>query len=215
MLRAAIDMGVARLSELRIDGTRVRANASRHKTWNGYRVEKLLKELNGQIETAIAELETNGTIDELFDYGTTPDKLPPELAELTSRRKKMNEVLEQLRDLDRRRKADGIDPKKNPAKLSKSDLDGRILPNKEGGYAPNFTPMTANEMLNGFIVEADVLIGNVEHLNVITAVDTLRETYAVDIDVLMADFAFSTGPNISGLEERSIEFLSPLSEARC
>jgi len=215
MLRVAIDMGVAKLSELCIDGTRVRANASRHKTWTADRVEKLLKELDGQIETAMAELDTNDSIDELFDDGTSPARLPPELAELTTRREKLNEVLEQLQEMDCRRKADGINPKKNPAQLPKSDLDGRILPNKEGGYAPNFTPLAVNEMTNGFIVEADVLIGNVEHLNVITTVDTIRETYAVDIEAMMADSAFATGPNISGLEERGIEFLSPLSEVTC
>lgn len=69
----------------------------------------------------------------------------------------MSEVLEQLRDMDARRKAEGIDPKKNPAQLPKSDLDARILPNKEGGYAPNFTPLVVNEMANGFIVESEVL----------------------------------------------------------
>jgi len=84
MLRAAINMGVAKLSELCIDGTRVRGNASRHQTWTADRVEKLLKELDGQIETAMAELETNDSLDELFDDGTSPDKLPPELAELTT-----------------------------------------------------------------------------------------------------------------------------------
>ena len=78
MLRAAINMGVAKLSELCIDGTRVRANASRHMTWTADRVEKLLKELDGQIETAMAEMETNDSIDEMFDDGTSPAKLPPE-----------------------------------------------------------------------------------------------------------------------------------------
>ena len=42
MLRVAIDMGVAKLSELCIDGTRVRANSNRYKTWTADRVEKLL-----------------------------------------------------------------------------------------------------------------------------------------------------------------------------
>ena len=117
--------------------------------------------------------------------------------------------------MDTKRKADGINPKKNPAQLPKSDLDSRILPNKEGGYAPNFTPVCVNEMMNGFIVEPDVLVGSLEHLHVITAVDTIRETYGEDIAALIADTAFSTGPNISGLEERGIEFLSLLAEVKC
>ena len=36
-------------------------------------------------------------------------------------------------------------------------------------------------------------VGNVEHLNVITTVDTIRETYAFDVNTLMADSAFATG----------------------
>jgi transposase len=215
MIRYAIDLGVAKLSELCIDGSRVRANSSRHKTWTAERLEKLLKELDDQIEKAMAELETNDSTDELFDDGTSADKLPPELASLKTRRTKMNEMLTQLKEMDQRRKSDGIDPKKNPAQLPKSDTDARILPNKEGGFAPNFTPLNVNEMTNGFIVEADVLIGNVEHLNVITTVDTILESYGFDIDTLMADSAFATGSNIAALEQRGIEFLSPLPEVKC
>ena len=37
MIRFAMNMGVAKLAELCIDGTRVRANASRHKTWTAKR----------------------------------------------------------------------------------------------------------------------------------------------------------------------------------
>ena len=215
MIRYAIDMGVAKLSDLCIDGTRVRANASRHKTWTAERVAKILKELDDQIEKAMAELETNDSTDELFDDGTGSDKLPPDLANLKTRRQKLGEILEQLQEMDRRRKSDGIDPKKNPAQLPKSDTDARILPNKEGGFAPNYTPLTINEMTNGFIVEANVLIGNVEHLNVITTIDTILESYGFDIDALMADSAFATGSNIAALENRGIEFLSPLPEVKC
>jgi len=50
---------------------------------------------------------------------------------------------------------------------------------------------------------------------VITIINTIRETYADDINALFADSAFSTGINISAMEERGIEFLSPLSEVKC
>jgi hypothetical protein len=60
------------------------------------------------------------------------NKLPPELASLQDRRAKMNAVLNELRNMDARRKKNGIDPAKNPAQLPKTDLDSRILPNKEG-----------------------------------------------------------------------------------
>ena len=214
MIRTAVDMGLARLAELCIDGTRVLANANRYKTWTAARVEKLLAELDQQIDKAMAELETNDSIEELFDDGQSADKLPAELADLKARRAQMDVVLQQLQQMDNRRKADGKDPKENPAQLPKTDLDARILPNKEGGYAPNYTPMCVNDMLNGFIVEADVVIGNVEHTCMTAMVDTVSSEYNVHVDTVMADSAYSCGENLTAMEERSIELLSPLAEKK-
>ena len=164
MVRLAIKLGVAKLAELCIDGTRVLANASRHNTLTAAKVERLLAELDGQITTAMSELETNDTLDSLFEDGQPSDQLPSALRDMKSRQEQLNAALEQLREMDQQRKREGIDPKKNPAQLPVTDRDSRILPNKEGGYAANFTPMAVNETTNGFIVGADVLIGNVEHL---------------------------------------------------
>lgn len=82
MVRYAVEMGVAKLSELCIDGTRVLASANRYKTWTAARVEKLLAELDGQIEKAMSELDVNDSIDELFDDGQPADKVPAELVDL-------------------------------------------------------------------------------------------------------------------------------------
>ena len=214
MIRTAVEMGLARLSELCIDGTRILADANRYKTWTAARVEKLLVELDQQIDKAMADLETNDSIEELFDDGQSADKLPAELADLKARRAQMDVVLQQLQQMDDRRKADGKDPKENPAQLPKTDLDARILPNKEGGYAPNYTPMCVNDMLNGFIVEADVVIGNVEHTCMTAMVDTVSSEYNVHVDTVMADSAYSCGENLTAMEERSIELLSPLAEKK-
>ena len=215
MVRYAVEMGVAKLSELCIDGTRVLASANRYKTWTAARVEKLLAELDGQIEKAMSELDVNDSIDELFDDGQPADKVPAELVDLQARRTKLDEIREQLQQMDASRKANGIDPQKNPAQLPKTDLDSRILPNKEGGYAPNYTPMAVTETTNGFIVDADVLIGNVEHLSLTTSVDTITLEYDVDIETVMGDTTYSCGENLTGMEERDIELLAPLAEPKC
>jgi transposase len=163
MVQLAIDMGVAKLAELCIDGTRVLANASRFKTLTADKVERLLAKLDREIADAIDELETNDQLDELFDDGQAADQLPSELRDMKTRQEKLQAALAQLQEMDERRKRKGKDPEENPAQLPTTDQDSRILPNKEGGYAPNYTPMAVTEIENGFIVGADVLIGNVEH----------------------------------------------------
>ncbi|MFO1064725.1 MAG: hypothetical protein U0892_12750 [Pirellulales bacterium] len=49
------------------------------------------------------------------------------------------------------------------------------MPNKEGGYAPEHTPMSTAETENGFVVHCDVVIGNVEHDQLLTIVDAVEE----------------------------------------
>jgi hypothetical protein len=55
----------------------------------------------------------------------------------------------------RRRK--GVNPEKNPAQVPTTDPDSKVMSNKEGGYAPNYTPVVTTDGQCGFIVHSDVL----------------------------------------------------------
>jgi len=209
MVQLAITLGVAKLSELCIDGTRVLANASRFKTLKAEKVERLLAELEQQITAAMSELETNDNLAGLFDDGQPADQLPAELRDLKSRQEQLRAAWAQLREMQQQRRRDGINPKKNPAQLPVTDPDSRILPNKEGGYAPNYTPMAVTETENGFIVGADVLIGNVEHTVMTAMIDTIESDFGETPETMMGDGAYGTGPNLEAMEQREIELLSP------
>jgi transposase len=209
MVQLAIDMGVAKLAELCIDGTRVLANASSFKTLTADKVERLLAKLDREIADAIDELETNDQLDELFDDGQAADQLPSELRDMKTRQEKLQAALAQLQEMDERRKRKGTDPEENPAQLPTTDQDSRILPNKEGGYAPNYTPMAVTEIENGFIVGADVLIGNVEHAVLTVMLDQVETDYGEKPRTAMADSIFATGQNLTAMEDRGQELLSP------
>jgi hypothetical protein len=187
----------------------VLADANRYKTLKAEKVGRLLKELDQQISAAMGELETNDTLDDLFDDGQPADQLPAELRDMKSRQEQLNATLAQLREMDQQRKRDGINPKKNPAQLPVTDPDSRVLPNKEGGYAANYTPMAVTETENGFIVGADVMIGNVEHLVMMTMINTIELDFGETPDTMMGDGAYGTGPNLEAMEEREMELLSP------
>lgn len=210
MIKLAVDLGVAKLSELCIDGTRVLANANRFKTWTAERVEQLMKDLDTQIAQAFAALETADQVEDLLDDGLSADKLPPELSDMQARRAMLDAMRQKLNTMNAERKANGIDPQKNPAQLPKTDGDSRILPNKTGGYAPNYTPMAVTECLSGFIVWPEVLIGNVEHQCMTTAIDTIELQYSVKVETMMGDTAYSTGQNLTAMEASGIELLSPV-----
>jgi transposase len=215
MVQLAVDLGVAKLSELCIDGSRVLADANRYKTWKSEKLERLLGELDAQMAKAMNDLETADELDTLFDDGQRADRLPGPLRDMQARREQLDEALKTIGQMDADRKANGIDPTKNPAQLPKTDTDSRILPNKEGGYAANYTPMIVTETENGFIVGADVVIGNVEHTCLASMLDTIETEHDERPERVLADTAYSTGPNLTDMEDRNIELLAPLAEPKC
>jgi transposase len=215
VVKVAIDLGLAKLSELCIDGSRVLASANRYKTWTAKKVRLALEEVDRQIAQALEDMEATDSVDELLEDGESADHLPGPLRDLKARRKQLDEHFKTLEQMDADRKANGIDPQKNPAQLPKTDPDARILPNKEGGYAANYTPMATTETENGFIVYADVVIGNVEHDQMVSTLDHVEAEHGVTVETVMGDTAYSTGPNLSAMEDRRTELLAPLAEPKC
>jgi hypothetical protein len=64
----------------------------------------------------------------------SPPALPLDLADAKARQQRLLEAQRQLAAADAARRGEGI---KTPAQLPTTDSDSTVLPNKEGGYAPN------------------------------------------------------------------------------
>jgi hypothetical protein len=104
---------------------------------------------------------------------------------------------------------------KKPAKVPVADPESAILPNKEGGFAPNYTVMAATDGQSGLIVDCDVIGGGtVEGETVIPTVERIEESFGAVPQQFLADSAFATGPNLSGLQSRGIEPVMPVEAAR-
>jgi hypothetical protein len=80
-----------------------------------------------------------------------------ELADVDQRRQRVQAALDQARAADEARRQQGVNPETNPAQVPTTDPDSRVMPNKEGGYAPNYTPIATTDGERGFIVDCDVL----------------------------------------------------------
>jgi transposase len=212
MIKLAIDLGIANLSELCIDGTRILASANRYKTWTTERLAKALEQLDAEVAEALQSLEANDSRDEdLLGKDISADRLPAAVADLKNRREQLASHMETTQSMDETRKKNGS---KGPAQLPQTDAESRILPNKEGGYAANYTPMATTETTSGLIVNAEVLIGNVEHDQFSTIVETVATDYQVNVQRVMADSAYTTGENLTAAEAKQIELIGPLAETK-
>lgn len=208
--QVAMAMGLIRLVEVAFDGTRVKADASRFHTWTAEKLQKVLQELETEIGRMLDESEAADAADATLWGPGEAKELPADLADATKRREKLRQTLEKLHEADAARKQDGINPERNPAQLPQADPDSRVLPNKEGGYAPNYTPLAATDGTRGFIVDADVIPGPSEQNELLPSMDRIHEDYGRYPERPLADAAFGTGTNLAGMETRGMDFHSPV-----
>jgi hypothetical protein len=118
--------------------------------------------------------------------------------------------LEQAKAADEARRKQGINPAKNPAQVPMTDSDSKVMPNKEGGYAPNFTPTAVTDGEQGFIVDVDVLGGVNEGEAALASVDRIEETFGRKPEKFLTDAGNNDGQIMEGMEARGVEFYAPV-----
>ena len=204
IVQVAMRMGLARLGVVALDGTQVRANSSRHATASEETIQRRLAEIGAEIETMFAEYkQTDAREGDLFGE-ESPTKLPRRLAELKERQERLGKALAVVRA-----KKAGSGGSKKRLKVPIADPDAVIAPNKDGGYAPNHTPIATMEGEGGFIVDADVIGPTAEGDHTVAVVDRIEETFNQKPKQMLADSAFGSGQNLAGLDEREVEGFIP------
>jgi transposase len=197
----AREMGCLPLERLAFDGTRVKANNRR----SGTRTPDELRKLRDELAAKFAEWERQTAEDDLrqqwFDGAAVPAP-PRELANAQRRIEQIDAALAKLTELE----AAGVKP---PKRLPITDLDSRVLPNKEGGFAPNYTPTAMVDVESGIIAECDVLNDVAEEHQLLPALGEVRQDFDVKPKAVLADGLFETGPNLIALEEAEVTLYSP------
>ena len=205
--RIALTLGLVRLGEVAFDGTRVKANNSRFQTRTAKTLEAKLQALDALFEHLLAESEALDT--EQVGSGS-PTRLPQELAALDQRRQKLRQALDQVRAADEARRQQGVNPEKNPAQLPTTDPDARVMPNKEGGYAPNYTPVATTDGHRGFIVDCEVTAEVNESPQAVASVDRIEATFGQKPEKFLTDAGNNSGQIQAAMEARGVEFYAPV-----
>lgn len=205
--KIAITAGLARLNEVTFDGTRVKSNNGRRETLTAAGWKERLAALEQQIdqflEKSVAADAAEG------GAGDAAGEWPSELADLQERQKHIQRALEQLNEMDRERRAKGRGGEDQAAQLPVTDPDSRVMPNKEGGYAPNYTPLTVVDTASGLILHADVVPEVNEHPYAWPAIEQVRQDFGVCPERLLTDGLNATGQNLATFESSGTELISP------
>jgi transposase len=203
--RVAMEMGMVTLNQVTLDGTDIRANNSRYQTGRRPSLERKLALLDEQINQAMAQAaEQDKSDDRLYGVESSPARLPADLKDLNRRRAKRKQAMARLEKIEREQADRGERSSRGPA-VPLVDVDSRVLPNKTGGYAPNYTAVLAVDGDSGIILDSQILGGNDEA----SAVANIQESFDRKPAQLLADSGFNTGPNLAALSGQGVEPLMP------
>lgn len=203
------EMGLVRLNRVALDGTAIRANNNRFRTLTLEKVQKRLEELDQQIERMLQEAaEADQKEDQ--ELGARSNRLPPELHDAQQQKEKLKYALETLKEIDESKKREGA---KSKSQLPETDPDSRVLPNKEGGFAPNYTAMVGTDDTCGFIVDTIVIQGNAEAEQTVPSTDRIAETFGRAPGAVLADGHHAQGQTLEAFENRNQVFYSPLASS--
>jgi transposase len=202
LLELSMRVGLVSLNQVMLDGTKVLANSSRHGTASVGTLEQRLAALSVEIEEQFAAAAAaDKSEDGLFGKDGTPSRLPRVLVDLKDRQGRLKKAFAAARAKAER----GVKRPKAPV----ADPDSSVSPNKDGGFAPNYTPMLAVDAEAGMIVAADVLDGHDESEAPVPMVEAIRENTGQVPEQLLADSGFNSGPNLQALADQEVEAFIP------
>jgi transposase len=125
VLRLCQGMGMVQLGHVALDGTKVRANASKHKAMSYARIEKSEAELESEVLRLLSEAERqDGEDDALYDKGRRGESLPEELRRRTTRLAKIREAKRAL-EQEARAKAEAERAEYEKKKRAHEERNGR------------------------------------------------------------------------------------------
>jgi transposase len=194
------------LRTLVIDGTRIRANSARTGAKTAEQLDRLVTACTQELERHLAQLaeqDAQGSGD-----GGEVERLRTEVEQLRAQVAQYEAAREVARARDAAKQAvEGAQA--TAVRVPVTDPDAQITPNKEGGYAPNYTPTVAVDPGSRVIVSGEVLAGSEEPTAVLPAVAAAETLGGATPDRVLADSGFATGENLEALEAQGIEAYMP------
>jgi transposase len=196
----AREAGFLPLTQLAFDGTRVRANNRR----SGTRTPEELRECQKELERQYAELEQRWNAADREEERSPRAQLSEELSEVSRRLEKLDAVLAELQRAT-------VAAETLPSRIPVTDPQSRVSPNKDGGFAPNYTPLATVDTQHGLIVACDVIAQTNEEQCLVGQLERVQQDFGLTAAPaeMLADGMMCSGDNLQQLEEREVTLYSP------
>jgi transposase len=231
VVKLAGELGLVKLGTVAIDGTKIKANASRHKAMSHERMQQ-------------AEAELKAQIDELLERAKTADAaeaeepkvdIPAEIERRETRLQAITEARERIEkrqrdaDIERGRSPDdGCKPRDedgNPtggrfkrefgvpepkAQENFTDPDSRIMKRAGGGFDASYNAQTAVDGGTHIIVAAELTNNAADVGQLVSMLQAVKANAGKDAEQALADAGYRSEENFQALADSPTELVVAL-----
>src|SRR5271163_198640 len=210
VLRLVLEMGALKLGRVALDGSKVKANASKHKAMSYGRMEEAEKRLRKEVQEL---LKRAGAVDEEEDkrYGRDRrgDELPEELQRRETRIARIQEAKKVLEERARAKaeseRKDGKKAKPEPqTQYNFTDPESRILKGPDG-FVQGYNTQIAVEPAFQLIVGQRVTQATNDKQQLVPLVETIEQQSGQKPQGVVVDSGYCSEENLKYLDQRRIE----------
>jgi transposase len=223
--------GLVKLGHVALDGTKIKANASKHKAMSYERMEKRAAELEAEVATWLAAAAaTDAEEDKLYGADKTGEEMPDWVADKKRRAERIRQAKAELEaeakaaadaklkaaaEAQQQREAEGRkkpgrrtappsitpDPK---AQKNFTDPQSRIMKSKDG-FVQAYNAQIAVDSAAQIIVAQDVTQSAVDSGQLVPMTDAIETNLGRKPEQLSADAGYCSEANLEALETREVD----------
>ena len=207
VLRLAREMGAPRVGRVALDGSKIKANASKHKAMSYGRMREKQRQLRDEVQKLLAQAEAADTAEDA-EYG--PDRRGDELpVELQRRESRLQRIREAKRALEARAKDEAE---------AAGEPDAALKPDAKTQY--NFTDPESRIMKgpDGFVQaynvqvavdELQLIVGQAVETNdkkqLMPMITTIAQQSGATPSQLLADAGYCSDVNLAAIADTTID----------
>lgn len=197
--------GLVRLGRVALDGTKLRANASKHKAMSYGRMAKREAELEAEVAAILAEAEAIDAAEDAHFGDARGDELPPELARRETRLAKIREAKAALEAEAREQKHHPDATPEPTAQRNFTDPESRIMRSQTEGFVQGWNAQAAVDEAHQVVVACDLSADPTDTRALPDLVDQIERNTGRRPKRLLADAGYSSDANLEHLETVGIE----------
>ena len=235
VVRLAQELGLASFGKLSIDGTKVRANASKRKAMSYGRMQEEERRLVGEIDALLASADdADAAEDARLGAAVRGDELPTELRRREDRlaairaAKARLEAAQRAADDARGRQPDegrnpqggrpykrGYGEPDEKAQSNFTDPDSRIMKTSNEGFQQCYNAQVAVDGDHQLVVATDVTANASDQGGLPALLDAVSETFDAQPETVLADAGYCNERDLVDLETRGVNgYVAPGREGK-